>query len=601
MLMEFKKIVLHPYFFLVFILLFMYKENIHQLEFTSILIPLIVSLLLVFVLFYLADKLIKDQWKTGIFISLLVLFFFNYGRLLDARDSPPHIDAWVWKSVMLLFVLFLGVACYYYLSKKLNITSKSKTKILIIFLFLVLGFFFFRKQVPALLSSLHPLKALYFITDHQILLLSFVGLFFVGLFFWFKFKDKRDYSSVNYYANFFSLVLVILVSLQIGFYALSNQETSLQQDYMLLSFNRELAEKNNGNFPDIYYIILDGYAGQKTLEEDYVFDNSYFLSELEKRGFYIAEESRSNYLVTFLSLSSSLNMDYIDFLTETPGEDSKDRTIPYYLMDYSNVAKNLKGLGYRYLHLSSGWAATEDNPFADKVYDVFKLNEFQFVFLRSTPLRLLMPNERATTINYAFEKLQEIPLEEGPKFVFAHIEAPHPPYVFDRDGTIIANEMYDPSGKQWTIKDDYVEQLQYVNKKTIEVVGAIVSKSERPPLIIIHGDHGTDVSFDWWNNPTKEGLDQRSYILNAYYLPNGGATKLYPSISPVNTFRAIFNYYFNQNYKLLDDKTYFSHPNKSPYKFVKVYENGNYVAPYPEQEHENQEIFSQKQWWVKDE
>jgi hypothetical protein len=45
--------------------------------------------------------------------------------------------------------------------------------------------------------------------------------------------------------------------------------------------------------------------------------------------------------------------------------------------------------------------------------------------------------------------------------------------------------------------------------------------------------------------------------LNAYYLP-GYKNKLYPSISPVNTFRLIFDSYFGGKYDMLPDVAYYS-------------------------------------------
>jgi hypothetical protein len=42
-------------------------------------------------------------------------------------------------------------------------------------------------------------------------------------------------------------------------------------------------------------------------------------------------------------------------------------------------------------------------------------------------------------------------------------------------------------------------------------------------------------------------------ILNAYYLPDGGNNTLYSSITPVNSFRLIFDQYFGTKYGLLDD------------------------------------------------
>jgi hypothetical protein len=39
-------------------------------------------------------------------------------------------------------------------------------------------------------------------------------------------------------------------------------------------------------------------------------------------------------------------------------------------------------------------------------------------------------------------------------------------------------------------------------------------------------------------------------------MPFGGDSLLYPRITPVNTFRTIFNYYLNADFELLEDKNY---------------------------------------------
>jgi len=66
--------------------------------------------------------------------------------------------------------------------------------------------------------------------------------------------------------------------------------------------------------PDIYYIILDAYARDVTLLNDYDLDTRPFLKELEQMGFFVARCSQSNYAQTQLSLASSLNMDYLQAL-----------------------------------------------------------------------------------------------------------------------------------------------------------------------------------------------------------------------------------------------------------------------------------------------
>jgi len=58
-------------------------------------------------------------------------------------------------------------------------------------------------------------------------------------------------------------------------------------------------------------------------------------------------------------------------------------------------------------------------------------------------------------------------------------------------------------------------------------------------------------------------------ILNAYYLPDGGSEAIYPAISPVNTFRTIFNRYFGGNLPLLEDRSYFS-PVDDPFRLTPI-------------------------------
>jgi hypothetical protein len=46
--------------------------------------------------------------------------------------------------------------------------------------------------------------------------------------------------------------------------------------------------------------------------------------------------------------------------------------------------------------------------------------------------------------------------------------------------------------------------------------------------------------------------------LNAYYFPDQNYAALYPAISPVNSFRVIFNQYFGTDLELLEDRNYFA-------------------------------------------
>jgi hypothetical protein len=140
-------------------------------------------------------------------------------------------------------------------------------------------------------------------------------------------------------------------------------------------------------------------------------------------------------------------------------------------------------------------------------------------------------------ILFEFDQLDISPTLPSPKFVFIHIVAPHsPPFVFAADGTFKVSSSVDPA-----LGDD----LQFVNKRTLEAVQAIINQSKIPPVIIIQGDHGLDT-------------EVRNANLIAYYFPNGGTKVLYSTITPVNSFRLVLDTYFGQNLPLLPDVSYFS-------------------------------------------
>jgi hypothetical protein len=164
--------------------------------------------------------------------------------------------------------------------------------------------------------------------------------------------------------------------------------------------------------------------------------------------------------------------------------------------------------------------------------------------------KLDYPNQiHRERVLFVLDSLEKLPSIPGPKFVFAHIVSPHPPYVFGPDGQVVEQEGKDIDG--------YRDQIIYLNSRLIPILKNIIANSEVPPIIIIQGDHGAVYT-------VKE---ERMAILNAYYLPEGGSNRLYEHITPVNTFRVIFSHYFNADLELLDDISYYSGYDK-PYIYT---------------------------------
>ena len=63
----------------------------------------------------------------------------------------------------------------------------------------------------------------------------------------------------------------------------------------------------------------------------------------------------------------------------------------------------------------------------------------------------------------------------------------------------------------------------------------------------------------------------RSQILNAVYSPDSDIG-FYHSMTPVNVFRLIFNGYFDTNYEILEDESYFTSSYEKPFSLIRVTE-----------------------------
>ena len=106
--------------------------------------------------------------------------------------------------------------------------------------------------------------------------------------------------------------------------------------------------------------------------------------------------------------------------------------------------------------------------------------------------------------------------------------------------------------------------------KILEIVDALKADSKTPPIIVIQADEGFRSKAQWRKeNPLAREL--HFGILNAYYLPGGDANKiLYNSITPVNSFRVIFNAYFQTDFKILKDENFLAPLNKNIHSFKRV-------------------------------
>ena len=506
-----KTIIIHPLFFAVYPVLFLYAHNIGYVLLNEVLILIAVTVIFSLLLFLLLNFILKSKEKAGLITSLFLLLFFSYGHFTNAIGDFRFTTGRI-------------------------IIGPNKILFPVVIVFFILGVYF-------------------------------------------SIKTRRNLHNFTNLLNVVAGSMIVISLINIGAYR-SKTKVAWQNNRSMEKRKAVTIDSTEADtFPDIYYIILDGYASSSTLKEIYGYDNQEFIDYLNDKGFYVATKSRTNYMYTFLSLASSLNMEYINELNDTVMAESECCRIASQMIKDNKVMRFLRKREYKFVNFRSGCSLTDYNRYADRNIHCGRLDEFLMVLIRTTMLRAFESHfigpARGRVLRI-FSQLAEVQHSiKGPKFVFAHILAPHPPYLFGPNGEPVKDIELKMAPEAWEDKQLYLDQLIFVNKKVKELIEEILSETEIPPIIILQSDHGPGYI---WGRMLKIGIEEqlgekmlkeRMEILNAYYLPDNAKNFLYDSITPVNTFRLIFNCLFNTRYDLLNDKSYFSHI-KRRCKFIDV-------------------------------
>ncbi len=176
-----------------------------------------------------------------------------------------------------------------------------------------------------------------------------------------------------------------------------------------------------------------------------------------------------------------------------------------------------------------------------------------------TPLQSLFDEHRERVI-YTLTHLARYADQEGDYFICAHVISPHSPYVFGlhgeaRTGVDPFTLLSEQSSEPWS-PNLYTDQVRYINTLVLPAIDQILENSDPKPIIILQADHSSRAYSE-----REVSSDLRMKLLlpifNAYYLPDAdGSQLIYPTITPVNSFRAIFNHYFGTHLKMLEDTSY---------------------------------------------
>ena len=404
------------------------------------------------------------------------------------------------------------------------------------------------------------------IASEQLLLATWIGLVVAGLVVaWRLGRRARDITAP---LNLLAALALAFTMIGLGDFVVSRGAAAV------LSPVSGLLDRGEDDRPDVYYLVFDRYAGSPALDRHFGFDNEPFLRQLEERDFFVARNSVANYVKTNLSLTSTLQMEYLDAdaLTAAAATPADQGPINRAFQGRLTVPASLKELGYRFVLVPSWWPPTARNTDADLTLQYEGPSEFVLALLDTTMVSAFTgPREEVDPFSsselrkytlHQIDRMLEVPASvTGPKFVMAHVLIPHPPNLFDRDG-----EPFRGDAARLSAAEKYVRQVEFTNSQILRMIDAIrAAPGGDDAAIIVQADEGpfppryaANGETFRWEEATAAELEIKFRILNAVRLPGTDpeAAGARDSMTPVNQFRIVFNALFDAGLPLLPDRVF---------------------------------------------
>jgi hypothetical protein len=325
---------------------------------------------------------------------------------------------------------------------------------------------------------------------------------------------------------------------------------------------------------DIYVLILDAYPGASVAQSVFGVRDGSFERALESREFHVAQDSRSNYWFTSLSLASMVYGAHpFDVPALRPMTSGERPARPGWrlAMDHNPMFDRVRDHGYTILATSPGWEDVSMRS-ADVWLDGGSANEFEVAVLRSTYLGELVDwlfptffeDQLRARIDSSLDAVRDIALDRTarePIFVWAHVPAPHAPLVVDADGVTLdwpgVDRLYGITVEQMGLSpSEYIArfrgQLDYVNERVLGIVDTI-AESSGDAVIIIMSDHGPGNPSDLVNGE----IDVSARLRNFFAARTPGASNPFPDrVTPVNVLTILMNASFGLELDPAEDASY---------------------------------------------
>ncbi|HMK05003.1 MAG TPA: hypothetical protein VK489_12455 [Ferruginibacter sp.] len=487
--------------------------------------------------------------KIPFFLFLLVLFFCLHGSV--ENYGYLHLN----EVVMVGLVITVCIAS----------------------LFLVILFFTRNYAFASLVTFFISLWYLFFGVIHDLIksetFLSFlrsytiiVSLLIICTILWiiFLIRNRQLQLKLVFYLNLLLLIYCIFDGfLLLGKYNRADKITPMPA----VVFDASVTSQK----PNVYYLLLDEYAGYTSLKDSFGFRNDVFYDFLQQNGFEQLPVF-ANYKSTVYSMSSILNMRYINRTGNNKDIDQFDYLDRLEEINNASVVAAFKNMGYSIYNFSifdvnDMPAITEDNDngiitrhrmlLTDKILHKRADREIGWnippnfkrwlPFLKNTNLLIdIENNDRAIQQSRELARSRK----KAPFFCYTHVMMPHWQYYFDSAGKANPLHLVLPKASI-TNKKLYLGYLQYSSRIMSGLITDIIL-ADPSAIVVLMSDHGF-----------RNYADQRSFQpyhfdnICAVRFPDKNYLPYKEKWSTVNFFRYVFNCEFGQKIPYLPDSAIF--------------------------------------------
>jgi hypothetical protein len=426
-----------------------------------------------------------------------------------------------------------------------------------------------------LLSPVYGRRAAWLITGYLIL---FVALLVAAL----RYDGdlRRATRSLNWFAG-------VLVGLYVALY-LFTARTGLEPTALPLRTEGAAESRDwpeGSGWPDIYLIVVDGYARSDVLRDVYGYNDLPFQQALKGKGFEFAERGGANYPMATLSLTACLNLDCLHNLVSEEDAEAATMASAVWLYHHNRAFEFLKARGYRLLAFSSGLELLEPQPPVDECLTPERtLREVESVLLDRTVVSRVMQvvyyiryrnpaywrfEFRRKRILFAFEELGRIAAtpSESPRFVLVTLPVPEPPFLFTRkgeraqpygEGSLGIDRVFRNSPRE--LQQAYLDQLHFTSHKVVQTASAILDHATAPPVILIVSSRGATVAPSGPGSREAPASERYAGLMAAHFPaqsdePDADA-EWYDTITLVNVLRVTFNRVLGVSLPLRPDEFY---------------------------------------------